>query len=162
MANEILMRPIAHIHNARTGLDDDNWGGMVSEITLDSSLPEEGLLGLEAFSHAEILYYFDRVGDATDIPMLRHPRGNPSWPKVGIFAQRNKDRPNHIGLTIVRIVRREGRSLFVEGLDAIDGTPVLDIKPVMEEFLPRGEVRQPQWSHELMQAYWSENNANKS
>lgn len=159
MTDEIHMRPIAHVHNVRTGLDDDHWGGMVSQITLDVSLPEQSLLGLESFSHAEILYHFDRVDDA-GIRILRHPRGNPAWPQVGVFAQRNKDRPNHIGLTIVRIIRREGRSLFVEGLDAIDGTPVLDIKPVMEEFLPRGEVRQPQWSHELMQAYWSESDAN--
>ena len=158
--DEIRISPIARIHNVRRTLEDDRWGGMISEITLNPALPEESLLGLESFSHAEILYYFDRVGAATEIPMLRHPRGNPAWPQVGVFAQRNKDRPNHIGLTIVRILRREGRSLFVEGLDAVDGTPVLDIKPVMDEFLPRGEIRQPQWAHELMQAYWSDANDN--
>jgi tRNA (Thr-GGU) A37 N-methylase len=56
----------------------------------------------------------------------------------------------------VRILRREGRSLFVDGLDALDGTPVLDIKPVYAEFLPRGPIRQPDWSHEVMRDYWSE------
>ena len=86
--------------------------------------------------------------------MSRHPRENMDWPKVGLFAQRNKDRPNHIGSTIVRIIKREGRSLFVQGLDAVDGTPVLDIKPVMVEFLPREAVIQPEWSHELMKDYW--------
>lgn len=160
MTDEIRMRPVAYVRNGRRTLDDDNWGGMVSEITLDVSLPEESLLGLETFSHAEILYHFDRLPRA-EIPMLRRPRGNPAWPQVGVFAQRNKDRPNAIGLTIVRILRREGRSLFVEGLDAVDGTPVLDIKPVMDEFLPRGPVRQPEWSHELMQEYWSQSNDNQ-
>ncbi len=88
------------------------------------------------------------------MPMSRHPRGNKDWPEVGIFAQRNKDRPNHIGLTVVNVVKREGRSLFVQGLDAVNGTPVLDIKPVFTEFLPRGPIRQPGWSHELMKKYW--------
>ncbi len=82
-------------------------------------------------------------------------RNNPEWPAVGIFAQRGKNRPNRIGSTICRIIRREGRTLVVSELDAIDGTPVLDIKPVMQEFLPRHEVRQPHWSRELMRLYWN-------
>ncbi|MEJ2664769.1 MAG: TrmO family methyltransferase, partial [Spirochaetia bacterium] len=74
--------------------------------------------------------------------------------KVGIFSQRKKDRPNHIGTTSVELVRREGRTLIVKNLDAINGTPVLDIKPVFREFLPRGEIRQPEWSKILMKNYW--------
>jgi len=73
---------------------------------------------------------------------------------VGIFAQRGKDRPNRLGTTIAEIKGREGRVLTVAGLDAVDGTPVLDIKPLMVEFLPRGSVRQPPWSRELMRDYW--------
>jgi tRNA (Thr-GGU) A37 N-methylase len=73
---------------------------------------------------------------------------------VGIFAQRGRLRPNRLGLTVVRLLRREGGRLFVEGLDAVDGTPVLDIKPLMQEFLPRGPLRQPDWSRELMKDYW--------
>ena len=73
---------------------------------------------------------------------------------MGIFAQRGKGRPNRLGVTIVEVVRREGRTLTVTGLDAIDGTPVLDLKPVMAEFLPRTAVRQPEWSRELMRNYW--------
>ena len=84
----------------------------------------------------------------------RHPRNRADWPLVGIFAQRGKNRPNRLGLTTCRIVRVDGLAIEVEGLDAIDGTPVLDIKPVMVEFLPRGDVRQPDWSRELMQGYW--------
>ena len=76
-------------------------------------------------------------------------------PAVGIFAQRAKARPNRIGATIVRILGRDGGRLRVEGLDAIDGTPVLDIKPVLAEFLPSGPVRQPEWTRELMRDYWT-------
>ncbi len=156
MKNEIAMRPIGLIHNSRRGLEDDDWGNVTSEIILDESLPEESLEGIESFSHAEILFYFDQATATRDMPMSRHPRGNLNWPEVGIFAQRNKDRPNQIGLTIVRVIKRVGRSLFVEGLDAVDGTPALDIKPVMEEFLPRGLIRQPGWSHQLMKKYWNQ------
>jgi tRNA (adenine37-N6)-methyltransferase len=152
----ITLTPIAHIHNVRRNLDDDHWGNIVAEIRLDESLPQESLEGIETFSHAEIVFYFDQVSDVENIPMSRHPRGNKDWPKVGIFAQRNKDRPNHLGLTIVSIVKREGRSLFVKRLDAVDGTPVFDIKPVFAEFLPREAIRQPQWSHQLMKDYWDE------
>ena len=88
-------------------------------------------------------------------PDSRHPRGNPAWPSVGIFAQRAKARPNRIGATIVRILGKDGGRLRVEGLDAIDGTPVLDIKPVLSEFLPSGPVRQPEWTRELMRDYWT-------
>ena len=84
----------------------------------------------------------------------RNPRNNKDWPLVGIFAQRGKGRPNRIGSTICRVLRREGRRLWVAELDAIEGTPVLDLKPVMREFLPRTEVRQPAWSSELMRHYW--------
>jgi tRNA (adenine37-N6)-methyltransferase len=73
----------------------------------------------------------------------------------GHFAQRGKNRPNRIGSTICCVVRVAGAKLFVSELDAINGTPVLDIKPVMVEFLPRQDVRQPAWSRQLMRDYWS-------
>jgi len=150
---EITLNPIGYVHNARLGLDDDNWGNIISEIRLDESQLEESFDGIETYSHAEILFYFDQAAEE-NIPASRHPRGNKNWPQVGVLAQRNKDRPNHIGLTIVSVIKCEGRSLFVKGLDAVDGTPVLDIKPVFVEFLPREEIRQPEWSHELMKDYW--------
>ncbi len=160
MKNEFVLTPIAHVFNSRTTLDDDLWGGIVSEIVLEASLPDDCLDEIEKFSHAEILFYFDKVEDDKIVNYSRHPRGNSSWPKAGIFGQRNKDRPNHIGLTIAKIIKRGSRSLFVQGLDAIDGTPVLDIKPVMVEFLPRETVYQPEWSHELMKEYWAKNDEN--
>jgi tRNA-Thr(GGU) m(6)t(6)A37 methyltransferase TsaA len=158
--NDIRISPIAVVRNTRKTTEDDDWGGLVSEIILDSSLPEESLDGLESFSHAEIIFQFHLVDEAEIVSGARYPRENPDWPKIGIFAQRARLRPNRLGLTVVYILRRAGRSLFVEGLDAVDGTPVLDIKPVMEEFLPRGPIRQPAWTHELLKDYWNHSKEN--
>lgn len=150
----IFLTPIAIIKNSRTEIEDDNWGEIISVIELDESIPEEALLEIESFSHAEVIYYFHLVPKAKIETGSRHPRNNMAWPKVGILSQRGKNRPNRLGATIVKVLKREGRQLHVQGLDAIDGTPVLDIKPVMREFLPREEVHQPEWATELMKQYW--------
>ena len=150
----ISLSPVGIVRNARQAVEDDHWGGIISVIELDSSFAEDALLQIEEFSHAEIIFYFHLVEDAKVETGARHPRNNKDWPRVGIFAQRGKNRPNRLGASIVKIIKREGSRLFVEGLDAIDGTPVLDIKPVMKEFLPREEVGQPAWAGELMKAYW--------
>jgi tRNA (Thr-GGU) A37 N-methylase len=112
------------------------------------------LTGLDDFSHVEIAFVFDRVAPEKIETGARHPRNRADWPLVGIFAQRGKNRPNRIGITVCRIEKVEGSRLYVRGLDAIDGTPVIDIKPVLREFLPRGEVRQPDWASEVMAGYW--------
>ncbi len=112
------------------------------------------MAGLDGFSHVEVVFLFDRVDPDTVCITGRHPRGNPEWPEVGIFAQRAKDRPNRIGLSTCEVVTVEGATVVVRGLDAVDGTPVLDLKPYMLEFGPRDDVRQPAWSHELMRGYW--------
>ena len=151
----ITLEPIGYVRSARRDLLDDDWDAVPATIELSAAFDPVALDGLETFSHAEIVYHFDRVAPDSIERGARHPRGNPRWPRVGIFAQRAKDRPNRRGVTVVAITGREGRTLRVSGLDAVDGTPVLDIKPVMAEFLPRGAVRQPAWSHELMQAYWN-------
>ncbi len=151
----IAMEAIGHVSDARVEAVDDNWGNAKSRIVLNETVELEALDGIEQFSHVEILYLFDRVPDDKIQRGARHPRNNPSWPKVGILAQRGKNRPNRIGSTIVRVLERKGRELWVAELDAVEGTPVLDIKPVMQEFLPRSAVRQPEWSHELMARYWS-------
>jgi tRNA-Thr(GGU) m(6)t(6)A37 methyltransferase TsaA len=142
------------VHNARTETEDDNWGEVVSTIQLVDELPTTALDGLEEFSHIEVLFFFHGVPAAKVVSGARHPRNNPDWPPVGILAQRGKNRPNRLGASIVRLLQREGRTLHVTGLDAIDGTPVLDIKPVMREFLPREHVEQPAWASELMARYW--------
>lgn len=150
----INLSAIAFVKNIRAEIQDDHWGDVVSVIELDSAFSEEALFQIESFSHAEIVFYFHLVNDDKIETGARHPRNNESWPKVGIFAQRGKNRPNRLGVTTVKILKREGRQLFVQGLDAIDGTPVLDIKPVIKEFLPREEIRQPVWATELMKNYW--------
>ena len=151
----ITMEPIGYVRAPRTRAEDDYWGGVEAAIVINDSFDGECLEGIEDFSHAEVLFYFDQVDPKKIVNGARHPRNNCEWPRVGIFAQRGKNRPNRIGSTIVRVLRRDGRTLFVGELDAIDGTPVLDIKPVMQEFLPRERVRQPSWSHEIMREYWS-------
>ena len=146
--------PVARVHNDRNDLSDDFWGSIISEIRLSDHLPADALDGLIDFSHVELVFVFDKAITAPIVTGSAHPRENTEWPRVGIFAQRKKNRPNHIGTTICEVVKREGRSLFVKRLDAINGTPVVDIKPVLKEFLPNGEVQQPAWSVELMKDYW--------
>jgi tRNA (adenine37-N6)-methyltransferase len=150
----IEMKPIGHVHCERLNVDDDYWGGSQAVIVLTEEVEPEALDGLEQFSHAEIVYVFDRVAPEKIVRGARHPRSNPDWPKTGILAQRSKSRPNRIGTSIVRILRREAGTLVVAELDAVNGTPVLDIKPVMQEFLPRTKVWQPEWAQELMRNYW--------
>jgi tRNA (adenine37-N6)-methyltransferase len=151
----IAMTPIGHVRGGRADAVDDNWGASRARIELDAArFGPESLAGLEDFSHVEVIFLFDRVGDDEITTGARHPRGNAAWPKVGIFAQRGKNRPNRIGLCTARVIAANGLSLELEGLDAIDGTPVLDIKPVMKGFQPRGEVREPAWVGEIMKDYW--------
>lgn len=151
----VTLTPIGHVRGGRAEAVDDDWGASRAAIALDPArFAADALAGLADFSHAEVIFLFDRVPEEKIETGARHPRGRADWPRVGIFAQRGKNRPNRLRLTTCRIVRVDGLNVEVEGLDAIDGTPVLDIKPVMVEFLPRGDVRQPDWSRELMQGYW--------
>ncbi len=150
----IELRAIGFVEALRSEVVDDFWGGAESCITLTDEFPPDALDGLADFSHVEVLFQFHKVDPATIVMGARRPRGNPDWPVVGIFAQRGKNRPNRIGATICRVIRVQGTKLYVAELDALDGTPVLDIKPVMKEFLPTQEVKQPAWSHELMREYW--------
>ena len=151
----IEMQPVGVVHGGRTEAIDDDWGKSRARIELDPArFTADALAGLDAFSHAEIVFVFNKVTDAEIEYGARHPRGRKDWPKVGIFAQRGKNRPNRIGLCTVRIVGVDGLTLEVEGLDAIDGTPILDIKPAMRGFLPRAQVREPDWAGEIMQDYW--------
>jgi tRNA-Thr(GGU) m(6)t(6)A37 methyltransferase TsaA len=153
----VAMTPIGTVRSTRTATEDDDWDSVLSSIALDAAqFTTEALAGLDTFSHIEVVYLFDRVDPAKVEKSARHPRNNTAWPKVGIFAQRGKNRPNRIGTTICRVDRIEGLRVHVLGLDAVEGTPVLDIKPWVREFGPRGEVRQPAWMTELMSGYWVE------
>ena len=149
------IEPVAFVSTKRTQVEDDFWGEEEACIALTGGFSADALAGIAEFSHVEILFLLHNVDPAKIVTGARRPRNNPDWPVVGIFAQRTKNRPNCIGSTICRVLRVEATRLYVTELDAIHGTPVLDIKPVMAEFLPRGELRQPEWSHELMRQYWS-------
>ena len=147
---------IGRVHGGRSEPADDDWGASRALIALNQArFGPEALVGLDQFSHAEIVFIFDRVGPDEITFDARRPRGRQDWPRVGIFAQRGKNRPSRIGVSICRILRVDGLTLSVDGLDAIDGSPVLDIKPVMSGFQPRGDIVEPRWSKEIMAAYWS-------
>jgi tRNA (adenine37-N6)-methyltransferase len=155
MSDSIALRAIGHVIGGRNEATDDDWDIVEAVIALDpTQFASEATAGLGDFSHIEVVFHFDRVGDDEINTGVRHPRGRRDWPLVGIFAQRGKARPNRIGVTVCRLLSTDGLTLRVRGLDAIDGTPVLDIKPVMTGFLPRGEVREPEWAKALMAGYW--------
>lgn len=151
---QISLTPIGQVHSTRSAVADDDWDREQAEIELDPRFGDDALAGLEGFSHVEVLFYMDRVDPARVVSGARHPRNNPDWPAVGIFAQRGKNRPNQLGVTVCRVLGVQGRVLRVAGLDAVDGTPVLDLKPWVAEFGPRGELRQPEWMSTLMLGYW--------
>ena len=149
------MVPIGVVRGGRAEVADDEWGAVTARVELDPAvIAPSATAGLDRFSHVEVVYLFDRVDPRTVQTGARHPRGNADWPEVGIFAQRAKGRPNRIGVSVCRLLAVDGLTLTVHALDAVDGSPVLDVKPYLAEFAPRGEVRQPAWSHELMSGYW--------
>lgn len=150
---EIQLTPIAIVKNSRTTPIDDKWEEIIAEIELADHIPTDAFENIASYSHLEIIYYFDKVKN-DDIVFSGRPRGNPNYPLTGILAQRKKDRPNQIGLCTVELLEHQGRKIKVKFLDAIDGTPVLDIKPVFKEFQPKGEIKQPNWVAELMKNYW--------
>lgn len=151
----INVNSIGTISSSRKKPIDDNWDSEISYIELDKNqYSSESLAGLETFSHVEILFYMNQVLPENIETTSRHPRNNTDWPKIGIFAQRGKNRPNQIGTTICEIIKIEGLKIYLRGLDAIDQTPVIDIKPWVKELGPRGQVKQPEWMTELMKEYW--------
>src|ERR1051326_4148533 len=149
----ISLEPIAIVKNSRTTTADDFWGNVISEIVLLDHIPIDAFDNIEQFSHLEIIYYFDKV-DKDEIVYSGRPRGNPDYPVMGIFSQRKKDRPNQLGLCTVELIEHRGRSINVKYLDAIDGSPVLDIKPVFRQFELKTEIKQAPWVNDLMKYYW--------
>ena len=145
MANELPRMTLKAIGIVRNGMKqppEQGWEDTVSEIVVDSSLTE-ALDDLDDFSHIIVLYWMHQArGQA---PAKIHPKGKAELPLVGLFATRSPNRPNPIGKTTVRLVERQGNILRVEGLDAIDGSPVIDIKP----YIPGGDsvanAKVPPW-----------------
>jgi tRNA-Thr(GGU) m(6)t(6)A37 methyltransferase TsaA len=152
---DIDITPIGVVVGGRHGATDDNWGSVEATIELDATrLEPDATAGLDGFSHIEVVFLFDQVVRDEITRGARHPRGRVDWPAVGILAQRAKGRPNRIGVTLCELLDVQGLVIRVRGLDAVDGSPVLDVKPYMPAFGPRGPVRQPDWAEELMRDYW--------
>ncbi len=151
----IALEPIGIVRSRITDPSrDEYWGGIVSVIEL-SALGPEALRGIEEFSHIQVVYSFHLVDPSAVEHGARHPKGREDWPSVGILSQRAKRRPNRIGISTCRLLSVDGVRLTVEDLDAIDGSPVIDVKPYMCGFGPRGEVREPEWAKELMATYFA-------
>ena len=148
----IIMNPIGYVRNQVDEKKDTAWGNDVSTIVLEDGY-RSGLTGLEDFSHAIILCHLNKAKYIPEKHLLRRPRNRPDMPMLGIFSQRTKDHPNPIGVTSVEILDVSETCLTVRGLDAINGTPVLDIKPYFPVFDKR-EARTPGWVDILMDQYF--------
>lgn len=127
---EITLKPIGKvINNVQEASEKVNWSEVVSILEINPELVE-GLEGIEEFSRIMVIYWFHLVKETR---LKVHPRGDPSRPLRGVFSTRAPVRPNRIGVTVVELLHREGNCLVVRGLDAYNGTPILDIKPYFPE-----------------------------
>lgn len=156
MAEEFTVVPVAHVVGGRKEPTDDYWGGGRAVIRID---PEQftvgSVVGLADFSHLEVVFRFHLTDPADLHSEPRHPRNDPKWPAGGVFAHRNMRRVNWLGVSRCRLLDVDGLDLHVEELDAVGGTPVLDIKPWFAEMGPRGAVRQPAWPTEMLADYYA-------
>jgi tRNA-Thr(GGU) m(6)t(6)A37 methyltransferase TsaA len=150
----LTLEPVGIVVGGRVAPIDDDWGTVEAIIRLDGTrFGPDAVTGLDAFSHLCVVFQFHLVEEADVVSGARHPRGNPDWPEVGMFAQRAKMRPNRLGVSNCALVSVDGLDLHVRGLDAVAGTPILDVKPFMREFEPT-ETTQPAWATELMAGYY--------
>ncbi|MBW9215637.1 SAM-dependent methyltransferase [Mumia sp. zg.B53] len=148
------MKPVGVVHGpAEDPSGDRGWGDVDSVVEVDERFGERPFEGLDGFSHVELVFVFDEVEERADYREPQRPLGRRDMPAIGIFADRGPVRPNRLGHSACEIVAVEGRRLTVRGLDAVDGTPVLDIKPAMPAFLPE-HVEQPEWAQRLMESYF--------
>jgi len=146
--------PIGTVRAPVTEMSLGNWSGVDSEIHLDPRYAA-GLAGLEDYSHVLVVFLLDQVrGFDPATQSLRKPRGKEHMRAVGVFAQRTKYRPNPIGITTVELLGVEGSTVRVRGLDALDGTPVLDIKPYIPMFDRVESPRVPPWVDVIMDGYF--------
>jgi len=145
----ITFKSIGKVRNSVHKKKREGWESVISEVIIDPKYLE-GLEGIEEYSHLLILFWLSRVPPRDRGRMMKiHPRSRLDLPLVGVFSTRTQYRPNPIGLTLVRLLKREKNVLKVGGLDAMNGTPILDIKPISPrtEF-PRG-TRVPEWYNRL-------------
>lgn len=145
---------IGTVVGGHTRVQDDYQAGVESVIRLNEAYPLETLQGIEEFSHLTVTWHF-HLARPEDVQLhARSPRGNTRWPATGTFVHRNHRRPNQLATSYPRLLSVEGRDLRVTDLDAVDGTPVVDLAPYFVEMGPRGDVRQPAWPSEMLATYW--------
>ena len=131
-----MVRPIGVVSGGRGQIFEDHWGTVVSRLILDPvAVDPDATLGLDEFSHIEVVFHFHK--ESRIRRGAAHPRGNPAWPLVGALAGHSPVRPNHLGVSRCALLAVAGLELTVRGLDAVDGTPVLDIKPYATGFEPK-------------------------
>ena len=153
MHESITLRPIGYVSSPVIRPTDRNWAQVISRIIVKSEYAE-GLQGLENFSHAIIVTYLHKWEYDPAKHLVRRPRGLQNMPRIGIFSQRAKNRPNPIGITTVTILKVGEDYLEVRGLDAIHDTPVVDIKPCYSQYDGVDSLSQPGWVDELMKDYF--------
>jgi len=149
----LSINPIGVVRSPVVEGRDEAWGNVVAELHIDAALAA-GLTGIEQFSHLLVLYWMHQAGFSPADDLVRRPRGRADMPEIGIFAQRAKHRPVPIGVTAVRLLRCRGAILDVQGLDAIDDSPILDIKPYFPDFDGVANPTLPEWVGRLMQGYF--------
>lgn len=142
---EICLKPIGTVKNR---VRKPRFGGFaeeMSEIIVDKKF-QEALRGIDDYSHLIIVYWMDKVKDYV---LTHQPQGNPNVPIVGIFSCRCPQRPNPIGMTTVRLVEHKGNRIKVKGLDILDGTPIIDIKPYWPQYDKPEKAKIPDWVNKL-------------
>jgi tRNA-Thr(GGU) m(6)t(6)A37 methyltransferase TsaA len=139
---ELVLKPIGFVRTQAVG-DEVKDKSRISRIVLRDELVE-GLEGISGFSHLFVLFWLNQVPDKQRMVLKVHPKGRADLPLLGVFATRTMLRPNPIGLTLVELVSAEGNVLTVRGLDAYDGSPVLDVKPY-DSWDKAKNVKVPNW-----------------
>lgn len=162
MPSEVIqVEPIAHVVGGRIEPTDDYWGGSSAIIRISDRFPVDAVKGLETFSHLQVVFHF-HMQDLDELNLgARRPRNNPEWPEIGSLGHRNMKRINRIGVSYCRLLKVDGLDLHVEELDAIAGTPILDIKPHFPDFAPQGDVHAPSWVGEMLTDYYARPESNE-
>jgi tRNA-Thr(GGU) m(6)t(6)A37 methyltransferase TsaA len=143
---EIKLKPIGFVRRLSKG-ENVKDRSLISEIVVQRRLTK-ALKGLEGFSYVYVLFFMHEI-PVEETKMLRvHPKGRTDLPLVGVFATRSAHRPNPVGLTLVQLMQRKKNVLVVKGLDALDGTPVLDVKP-FDSYDMTLDFRVPEWHKKL-------------
>jgi tRNA (adenine37-N6)-methyltransferase len=148
----LLLEPIGEVR-CRALPVGKPWGGVLSELHFRQHLTE-GLRGIEQFSHLLVVFWMHQASYRPERDLVRHPEGREDMPRLGIFAQRASTRPNAMGVSVVRLLSQDGAVLSVQGLDAFDGSPILDIKPYFSEFDRAAAPLEPEWVSRLMRDYF--------